>query len=214
VSRQVIVWRHGRTEWNVAGRVQGQTDTPLDDVGREQAESAALRLAALQPYRILCSDLQRARHTAEALGRVAGVEVEPDERFREMNFGAREGLTWHESFEQFPDGMRAWIQGDETQIPDSETHAQAGERFAVALHDALGSLPDDETLVVVAHGAVIRTGVCSFLGFPESTWRTFGALSNCSWSVLTENGPPQHRYWRLTEWNAGTLPEPVMTDDA
>ncbi|MFT4189793.1 MAG: histidine phosphatase family protein [Aeromicrobium sp.] len=214
MSRQVVVWRHGRTAWNVAGRVQGQTDVPLDEVGREQAESAARRLAVLRPHRIVCSDLQRARDTAEALGRVSGVPVEPDQRFREMNFGAREGFTWEESFERFPEGMRAWVRGDETKIPDAETHAQAGERFASGVKELLWELPPKETLVIVAHGAVIRTGVCAFLGIPQQNWRTFGALSNCSWSVLTEYGPSRHRFWRLTEWNAGTLPEPVMTDDA
>lgn len=213
MSRQVVLWRHGRTDWNVAGRVQGQTDTALDDVGREQAAAAALRLASLNPHRIVSSDLQRARRTAEALGAVTGVEVEVDERFREMDFGAREGLTWQEAMERFPEGMKAWFSGDETQIPDSETHRQAGDRFAAGLAEVIEDLPDDATLVVVAHGAVIRTGACAFLRFPEENWRTFGALNNCAWSVMTEVGPPAHRFWRLTEWNAGTLPEPVLTDD-
>ncbi|EFQ83617.1 phosphoglycerate mutase family protein [Aeromicrobium marinum DSM 15272] len=214
MSRQIILWRHGRTAWNVAGRVQGQTDTSLDDVGREQAAAAARRLASLAPHRILCSDLERARHTAEALAELVGVPAEPDPRLREMDFGAREGLTWQEAWDRYPDGMRAWMEGDETQIPDSETHAQAGERFAAGVREALEVLPADATMVVVAHGAVIRTGACTFLGFPEEHWRTFGALSNCSWAVLTESGPPHQRWWRLTEWNAGSLPEPVMSDDS
>ena len=75
MTRRVIIWRHGRTEWNLAGRVQGQTDVPLDEVGREQARSAAARLASLQPTRIVTSDLSRARDTADELGRLAGVEV-------------------------------------------------------------------------------------------------------------------------------------------
>ncbi|RYY43820.1 MAG: histidine phosphatase family protein, partial [Actinomycetales bacterium] len=73
MTRRVVLWRHGRTEWNVAGRVQGQTDTSLDDVGREQARAAAARLASLRPVRILSSDLERARDTAEELSRVTGV---------------------------------------------------------------------------------------------------------------------------------------------
>ncbi len=211
--RQVVLWRHGRTAWNVAGRVQGQSDVPLDDVGREQAHSAALRLATLQPHRIVSSDLKRAAATAQILAEVTSQEVEHDVRLREMDFGAREGLTWREAWEQLPDGMQAWVDGDETQIPGSETHRQAGDRFAAALHEHLEDLPAGGVLVVVAHGAVLRTGACAFLNIPEEHWGTFGGLGNCSWSVLEEWSRGDWSQWRLTEWNAGTLPEPVLSDD-
>ena len=213
MTRQVVLWRHGRTEWNVAGRVQGQSDVPLDDTGRSQAREAAARLAALRPDRIVTSDLMRAAETAKILGEVTATAVEFDPRLREMNFGAREGLTWREAWDQFPDGMRAWIEGDETQIPGSETHRQAGERFAEALQDFLAELPDGGVLVVVAHGAVLRTGACVFLEIPEAHWGTFGGLGNCSWTVLEEASHRGRSKWRMTEWNAGTLPEPVLSDD-
>ena len=214
MTRRLILWRHGRTSWNVAGRVQGQSDIALDDVGRAQGADAAARLAALEPVRIVSSDLVRAHDTAKELAAVTGLEVELDERLREMNFGAREGLTWHEAWERYPDGMRAWMDGDESQIPDSETHAQAGARLAAAVEDVLETLADGETAVVVAHGAVLRVGACTFLGFPRETWHTFGGLNNCSWSVLEQLRPDIPSRWRLSEWNAGTLPEPVMSDDA
>ena len=212
-QRRIVVWRHGRTEWNVAGRVQGQSDTQLDDVGREQARSAAARLAALDPDRIVSSDLVRAHDTARQLGAVTGREVEIDARLREMNFGEREGMTWREAWAAFPEGMRAWVEGDETKIPGSETHRQAGARFAEAVRDHLTQLRAGGTLVVVAHGAVLRTGVCTFLEIPEAHWSSLGGLSNCAWSVLEENRSGDWSKWRLTEWNAGTLPEPVMSDE-
>jgi len=62
---RLIVWRHGRTEWNLAGRVQGQTDIPLDDVGVAQAVQVAPRLAALHPDVLVASDLRRASDTAK-----------------------------------------------------------------------------------------------------------------------------------------------------
>ncbi len=213
MGRRVILWRHGRTEWNVAGRVQGQTDIPLDEVGRQQAVDAAARLAALQPSRIVSSDLSRAFDTAGALGAITGLEVEIDTRLRELAFGAREGLTWRESWERFPTEMQAWADGDETQIEGAETHAQAGARLAEALHEHLETLPIGETLVVVAHGAVLRTGILTFLGIAEESWRQFGGLSNCHWSVLEESRYQDWSQWRLAEWNSGSLPEPVMSDD-
>src|SRR5689334_17669720 len=149
MTRRVIVWRHGRTEWNLAGRVQGQTDVPLDEVGREQARAAAARLASLRPSRIVSSDLSRARDTAAELGRLAGVDVETDVRFRERSFGVREGLTMTEAWEQFPEHMARWMAGDEAGIPGSESSVAAGERFTSGLHEHLASLGPDETIVVV-----------------------------------------------------------------
>ncbi len=211
-SRQVVLWRHGRTAWNVAGRVQGSSDIPLDDVGRQQARDAAEQLALLRPTRIISSDLSRALATAETLGALLGVEVETDPRFREMSFGVREGLTWQQAFDQYPEQMGAWVKGDETQIPGSETHQMAGERFAACLADKLAER-DDAVTVVVAHGGVLRAGTCQFLGFPLELWHTFGGLNNCSWSVLEQNAHEDWMQWRLTEWNSGTLPLPVLSDD-
>lgn len=213
MTRRIVLWRHGRTEWNLTGRVQGQSDVPLDDVGRAQARESAARLATLGPSRILTSDLRRAADTAAVLGGLCGLEVEADPRLREMQFGAREGLTWAEAWEKMPDGMRAWLDGDETKIPGSETHGEAGDRFAAALHEHVSVLEADETLVVVAHGAVARVGACVFLGFPPGAWGSFGGLNNCAWSVLEEVQYGSTMRWRIVEWNAGTLPEPVMSDD-
>ncbi|MGI9085939.1 MAG: histidine phosphatase family protein [Aeromicrobium sp.] len=213
MSRRIILWRHGRTEWNLAGRVQGQSDVPLDDVGRQQARESAARLATLGPTRILTSDLRRAADTASELGILCDVGVERDPRLREMSFGEREGLTWAESWERMPEGMQAWVNGDESKIPGSETHAEAGDRFAAALREHVTHLGEDETLVVVAHGGVARVGACSFLEFPPGSWGSFGGLSNCAWSVLEEEPYGGRKRWRIVEWNAGTLPEPVMSDD-
>jgi probable phosphoglycerate mutase len=227
MTRRVIIWRHGRTEWNLAGRVQGQTDVPLDDVGREQARSAAARLASLQPTRIVTSDLARARDTADELGRLTGVDVTTDIRFRERSFGVREGLTMAEAWEQFPEHMARWLAGDEAGIPGSESSVAAGERFTSGLHEHLETLGPEETLVVVSHGGVTRAGTFSFLGLPRETWETFSGLSNCSWTVLEESDlvpqalrsassrevPPMLAQWRVVEWNAGTLPEPVLSDE-
>ncbi len=213
MSRRIVLWRHGRTEWNMAGRVQGQSDVPLDDVGRQQARASAARLATLGPTRIVSSDLKRATDTAAVLAEWCGVEVELDARLREMRFGAREGLTWAEAWDQMPDGMRAWVDGDESKIPDSETHVEAGDRFAEAIHEHVGVLGADETLVVVSHGGVARVGACAFLGFPPESWGSFGGLNNCAWSVLEEEEQGTKMRWRIVEWNAGTLPQPVLSDD-
>ena len=213
MTRRIVVWRHGRTEWNVLRRVQGQTDIPLDEVGVEQAREGGARLASLAPHRIVSSDMSRASETAAALAGFTGLPVERDARFRERSFGEREGLTLAESWERFPVHMARWAAGEEPHIPGSETSAEAASRFVSAVQDYLVELQANQTLVIVSHGGVSRVGICDFLGFPRETWESFGGLNNCSWTVLEEFGWPDAPRWRLVEWNAGTLPEPVMSDD-
>lgn len=213
MSRQIILWRHGQTGWNAAGRVQGQSDVPLDDVGVAQASAAAARLATLNPTRILSSDLSRALSTAQALSDMTKVPVETDKRLREMAFGVREGLTSQEAWHSYPDEMRAWVTGDDIRMPGGETYREAGKRFAEVLSEIATDLEPDRPVVVVAHGAVLRVGACTFVGISQVHWRSFGGFNNCAWSVLEESRFGDRQIWRITEWNAGTLPEPVLSDD-
>lgn len=209
MSRQLVFWRHGRTEWNAAGRVQGQSDVPLDEVGRQQAASAAARLASLNPARIVTSRLERATETAEVLGLIAGVTVEKEDRFGEMSFGIREGLTMTEALEQFPQEMEAWLANRDIRMPGGETYAEAAARFRLGVTELVSTLGAGQTAVVVAHGAVLRVGICAFLGLPQEHWGAIGGFNNCAWTVLEET----HERWRMTEWNAGTLPAPVSSDE-
>lgn len=210
MSRQLILWRHGRTKWNATGRVQGQTDVPLDDVGMSQAAAAAARLASLRPDRIVSSDLSRAYVTAQALATFADLEVEVDARLREMNFGAREGMTMPEAKAAFPDQMRRWLAGEDIRMDGAETYADTAARVSGAIRDAVDAMGEQETVVLVAHGAALRVGACEFLGLPQEHWRSLGGFNNCSWAVLQQS----RHGWRIAEWNAGQLPEPVLSDES
>lgn len=209
MRRRLVVWRHGRTEWNARGLAQGQRDVPLDDIGREQARRSAPRVAALHPARIVSSDLQRASETAGALAAVVGLPVELDRRLRETRFGAREGLPLAEAFERWPQQMAAVRAGADVRFAGGETLAETAVRFAAALDDVTGELGDGDTVVVVSHGAAMRVGICSWLGFPQELWGRLGGFSNCCWALLVED----RLGWRIAEWNAGSLPEPVLSDD-
>jgi glucosyl-3-phosphoglycerate phosphatase len=209
VSRRLVLWRHGRTAWNAQGRAQGQRDVPLDDVGVDQAREAAARLASLQPSTIVSSDLRRAADTAAELATLTGIEVVHDRRLREVDFGEREGMTLEESLARFPEQTHRWLRGEEVRFPGGETYLETAERFADALSDVVAAMDADDTTVVVAHGGAMRVGTGRFLGIPASLWEAFGGFANCNWAVLAEG----RRGWRIEEWNAGSLPEPVMSDD-
>ena len=112
---RLLLWRHGRTEWNATGRFQGQLDPPLDEEGRNQAVLAAPHLVAagLPPEEtvVVSSDLSRAAETAATLTALLGVPLRLDERLREHGMGSWEGLTRSEVAERFPEQYADWTAG-------------------------------------------------------------------------------------------------------
>ena len=194
--------------WNAERRFQGQSDSPLDETGMAQAERAARLLAALRPDRIVSSDLSRAARTAAPLARLTGLETILDKDLRERHGGCWEGLTDAEIRERYPDAHATWTP------PDGEPSATVADRVAAALERAASAVAEqvagaDGLAVVVRHGAALRLGMSRVLGMPDELSGVLGALSNCSCSVLGV----RHGRWRLQEHNAGTLPEPVLSDD-
>jgi len=212
--RTVILWRHGRTQWNAEQRFQGQSDIPLDEVGRAQAVRAASMLATLKPSLIISSDLMRARETAEALGSLSGSQVIADERLRETFAGEWEGLTREVLETRFGPELAAWGR-DSTVRPGTtgETRLEVAERMVAAIDEHVATLDADGVLVVATHGGAARSAICRMLELPHHTWGALGVLTNCSWSVLAESPAAGGRPWRLMEYNAGTLPEPALGDD-
>jgi glucosyl-3-phosphoglycerate phosphatase len=200
---RLVLWRHGQTVWNFEDRFQGQTDIPLDDTGVAQADRAARLLAALRPDAIFASDLSRAASTAAPLARLTGLPVTLDKDLRERHGGEWEGLTGPEIRSRYPAEFRTWSP------PGGELADAVADRVYNALERIIETLPAGALAVVASHGAAIRLGMCKLLGLPGDVWDTIGPLSNCSWSVLGT----RHGRWRLMEHNAGTLPEPVMSDD-
>ena len=201
--KRIVLWRHGQTIWNAEGRFQGQSDIPLDETGRQQAQRAARLLAALGPDVIFSSDLQRAVETAEPLSRVTGLPVSLDKDLRERHGGEWEGLTDTEIRERYPAEHAIWSP------PGGETGAVIASRVDGALERIAEELPPGGLAVVVSHGAAIRLGMSRLIGLPDELWGLFGPLSNCSWSLIGAG----RRGWRVLEHNAGTLPEPVLGDD-
>jgi probable phosphoglycerate mutase len=202
--RRVVLWRHGQTAWNVESRFQGKSDIPLDETGEAQAERAARLLAGLHPTALAASTLQRAAQTAQALSAVTGLPIAYDAGLMERDGGLWEGHTASEIRQKYPAEYAIW------QPPGGETSEQVAKRVGDALERAIDVLPPDGVLVVASHGAALRLGMSHLLGLPEELWERLGGLSNCCWSVLSEM---RDGGWRLIEHNAGTLPEPVMSDD-
>jgi probable phosphoglycerate mutase len=212
-ARQVIFWRHGRTEWNAQRRFQGQTDIPLDETGTAQAVRAAKALARLKPHRIVSSHLIRARATAAELAALTDLEVHPDPDLQETFAGEWEGLTRTELEQRFGDQLAQWGAGADVRPGGGETRVEVATRVVAAVQRALVDVGPGQTLVVATHGGSARAAIGAMLGLPPEHWAALGVLTNCAWSVLQENMTGFGPNWRLQEYNAGSLPVPALADD-
>ncbi|MDX6225878.1 MAG: glucosyl-3-phosphoglycerate phosphatase [Frankiales bacterium] len=201
-GRRIVLWRHGRTTWNVEGRFQGQLDPHLDETGLTQAARSAAVLAALRPAVLVTSDLQRAVSTAAALAAVTGLAVQEHKGLREIELGTWQGLTRPEVAERFAGEYDAWLAGEDVRRGHGETYAEVGERCTSVLRSALADVGSGGVLVAVVHGGTARAAIGSLLEIEPASWWRFSPLGNCRWSVLVEAA----RGWRLEEHNAGQLP--------
>lgn len=205
----VVLWRHGRTEYNATARLQGQIDIPLDEVGTWQVEQAALEMWRRHtPTRIVASTLGRAIATAHGLADLVGLPVETDARLCERSFGEWEGLSEGEIAGRWPEEFAVWRSGHDPQRTGAETRAEVAERFADGVADLAGSMARSETLVIVSHGAAISLGLTALLGLDATAWRGLVGLHNAHWSVLRSSRGDAVPAWRLESHNKGPSVRP------
>ena len=152
----IVFVRHGETDWNVAGRLQGQTDIALNPRGRDQAASVGrtLRKHDLSSHAYLASPLSRAAETMRLMRGAMGLDVETfgfDDRLKEMGFGRWEGLTFPEVRERDPNGMAA-READRWSFrpPDGESYDDVTARLSALIAGL------DRPMVLVSHGGVAR----------------------------------------------------------
>ena len=154
-ATRILAIRHGETAWNVEGRIQGQLDVPLNDMGRWQVHRLALALAGEDVAAIYASDLLRAMETAQAVARGCGRPVVTDPGLRERGFGIFEGLSYAEINQRWPEQAERWRRRDPTfGAPDGETLNRFYER-SIATAARLAALHPGQTIALVSHGGVM-----------------------------------------------------------
>ncbi|WP_295829605.1 histidine phosphatase family protein [uncultured Microbacterium sp.] len=175
--------RHGETDWNSGGRIQGSTDIPLNDTGRAQARELADRLATEYAGReaiVVSSDLSRAAETADIVAAALGTTVSlrlPG--LQERSYGDAEGMD----APTFYDTYGPWHAAD---VPGAETWPVVRERALSALAEAVASAPEGTDVIAVAHGALIREVILFATdgAFPREGER----LPNCSATTFRLDG--------------------------
>ncbi|MET1042951.1 MAG: histidine phosphatase family protein [Microbacteriaceae bacterium] len=174
--------RHGQTDWNATGRMQGTTDIPLNDTGREQAREAVGVLTDAEWDVIVSSPLSRARETAGIIA--AGLDIELGRSYSllvERNYGVGEGLTMEEILTQWPD----------RQYPGLESLESVVARGTAALQQIADEYAD-RNVVIVCHGTLIRYTLAALHGEPLDRIQN-GSVSTVDlvdgqWRVLSVNG--------------------------
>lgn len=202
---QTLFVRHGETEWNAEGRIQGWAPVPLSDRGREQAARVGEALADREGSfaepdgplaavggadavdAVVSSDLPRTRQTAEPIADAVGVDVETDSRLRERDFGVYQGLRSADFFERFPEldllenGSTAAAYTPES----GESWLDVRERVLAAASDLRER---DGTVVAVTHVNPIRLVVGERRGLDVVRSLTELSADNCSVTVVDGGG--------------------------
>jgi 2,3-bisphosphoglycerate-dependent phosphoglycerate mutase len=164
----LLLVRHGETDWNADGRLQGHTDRPLSDHGRRQARKLAEELSGEEIEAVYSSDLARARETAEVVGDRLGLPVELDPELREKDWGNWEGLTA--------------VERDRVEFAGESTEAHQ-QRMLRALERISERHPGVARVLVVTHGGSMRRVQAAAMGL------ALPVVENCGrWLCAYRNG--------------------------
>ena len=168
---EIIIIRHGETEWNKTGCFQGHSDVPLSAEGRAQAAMLGENLAVDHVDMIYASDLTRAMETAAPLAQRFGLEVISDPQLRELNFGAWEGRNFNDVNAENPNAMKNfYTDPEQADIPESEPFPEFQRRIAGRVREIVAQ-ERGKRIVIVSHGASIRILLADLLSMPiRSIW--------------------------------------------
>ena len=191
---QVVLLRHGETEWSLNGRHTGVTDLPLTEEGERRARAVGPVIAGRDFGLVLCSPRRRAMRTAELAG--YGDRLETTEDLAEFDYGAYEGLTTPQIHQQRP-GWDLWRDGTPPGETPGETAGQVRVRVERVLARAQPVLDEGRDVLLVAHGHVLRAVGAAWIGLPPDG----GARLVLSTAGLAELGF-EHDQRVIDLWNA------------
>lgn len=194
---RVFVVRHGETSANLEGVWHGSTDTPLTELGHTQAARAARWFAdaGIEADALYCSDLQRARHTAQPIGEVLGLTPKPDPGVREYDLGRWEGRSYRE----LQDAEKLWdhMRSNPHFAPHGgETPKGVADRWRAALQ-RIATAHETGIAIVVSHGGAISLGLGLLLENDYGKWTR--VMENCAISELWLTPTPRMTRFNSTE---------------
>lgn len=189
----ICLIRHGETDWNFKGKLQGKTDIPLNETGKNQAVECKAFFTGSDWDLIISSPLSRAKQTAEIINEGLNLEIVEMPIFKERSFGVAEGLTIEEIKDKYPDGN----------YPGKETKESLKKRVMAGLEEINQKYPTKKVLLV-AHGAVINSILNEISGGTLGTRKTKLMNACISHVQFLEEGWKIHNYNQvdhLTKYN-------------
>jgi 2,3-bisphosphoglycerate-dependent phosphoglycerate mutase len=205
----LILLRHGETDWNRELRFQGHVDVGLNDIGLEQARRLARRLAGEIAHRLYASDLLRAQQTAQPVSGLMSLPTVSDAALREQSFGTVDGMSVDDIKAQHPQAWEGWLRFHEDYcMPEGESTRQFHARVMDAVHRLIAAHPA-QTLVVVTHGGVLdmiyRTARSLGLNGPRQSDIPNAGLNR----VRVHDGRIEILAWADTAHLADMPPQPI-----
>jgi probable phosphoglycerate mutase len=181
---QIILTRHGQTEWNRVERFRGRADIPLNETGLAQAAATSRRIGSTwKPVAVYTSPLSRAVKTGAIIGTPFGLTPQSLETLTDIDYGEWQGLTPDEVNTRWPDVLDSWYRTPHlTHIPGGETLQTLLERTTHAVHHVLEQHPQD-TIVLVGHVSVNRVILLQALGLSLARYWHL-AQGTCAINVL------------------------------
>ncbi|MEC7758196.1 MAG: histidine phosphatase family protein [SAR324 cluster bacterium] len=166
---EIILIRHGETEWNSQKRMQGHSNSDLSSVGQAQIQALGQWMKNVPFDLIYSSDSLRAKQTAESITQFSGHELQFDQRLREKNLGVFEGLTSEEARERHPEVFRLFkTAGSKYVIDEGESTQQLQDRALEIVNEIRIKHPEERVLLVT-HGGFIRVVMKHSLGLSLET---------------------------------------------
>ena len=195
VIASILAVRHGETQWNTAGKMQGHLNSDLTDKGIMQARTAAKNLQKLQIDKFYCSDLARATQTASIITESLGIPYEEVQDLRERNLGVFQGLTRDDAKFKYPDAYRSYKQYPHYQIPDGESFAEQYNRCVQCI-ESIAKQNQGKTILIVTHGGILSCLMYKTFRLPLYQERVF-KIPNASINkfLISENNE-----WCLESW--------------
>lgn len=182
--------RHGETEWNKSGRIQGKTDTELSDEGMKQAQQLAKRLVAEDINFVYSSSLKRAFKTAEIIIENRKCGIVKSDQYHEICLGPWEGMTINDIIEKYGEHYRVYREDPANfKLPGAETFMDLSDRTYNAIKEIVSS-HKGSNILVVSHGTAIKAAIIKILGIDIINYNKF-KIDNASISVIgfTDNSP-------------------------
>lgn len=185
---RIFLIRHGETEWNTAGKLQGNSDVKLSAEGIRQAQLLAEKTPFLPIDAVYSSDLSRAATTAKILAAKFHLLVSEKRSLREVNFGDWEGKTISKLVEEFPNEFgKFFTKPDKIHPPNGETFLECQARVINAL-DEIIDIHEGQNIAVVSHGAAIRLILCAALVIPISKMWSISQFNTALNILIAEEG--------------------------